>query len=88
LADAALRAEQIRIAASSDALAGLATVAPGTVADVIFEGERVVYEVRLDALAGVTLRVFDHDPQEHAGFAAGARVFLGWNPRDLLVFAR
>ena len=35
-----------------------------------------------------TLRVFDHDPAEHAGFAAGARVFLGWNPRDLLVFAR
>jgi putative spermidine/putrescine transport system ATP-binding protein len=88
VADAALRAEQIRIAASAEALAGLATVLEGVVADVIFEGERVVYEVRLDPLGGMTLRVFDHDPQEHAGFAAGARVFLGWNPRDLLVFAR
>ena len=88
LADAALRAEQIRIAASAEALAGLATVVPGSVIDVIFEGERVVYEVRLDQISGVTLRVFDHDPAEHAGFAAGARVFLGWNPRDLLVFAR
>jgi len=63
-------------------------VMPGTVADVIFEGERVVYEVRPEPLFGVTLRVFDHDPLEHAGFAAGARVFLGWNARDLLVFAR
>jgi putative spermidine/putrescine transport system ATP-binding protein len=88
LVDVALRAEQIRIAATAEALAGLATVAPGTVADVIFEGERVVYEVRLETLAGVTLRVFDHDPAEHVGFAAGARVYLGWNPRDLLVFAR
>ena len=87
-ADAALRAEQIRIAATSEALAGLATVLAGVVADVIFEGERVVYEVKLEPLGGVVLRVFDHDPQEHAGFAAGARVFLGWNPRDLLVFAR
>ncbi|HET7715421.1 MAG TPA: ABC transporter ATP-binding protein, partial [Bauldia sp.] len=87
-ADAALRAEQIRIAASAEALAGLETVVPGDVSDVIFEGERVVYEVRLPPLGGVTLRVFDHDPAEHAGFAAGARVFLGWNPRDLLVFAR
>jgi putative spermidine/putrescine transport system ATP-binding protein len=87
-ADAALRAEQIRTAASAEALAGLATVIEGVVADVIFEGERVVYEVRLAPLGGMTLRVFDHDPQEHAGFAAGARVYLGWNPRDLLVFAR
>ena len=88
MADAALRAEQIRIAASAEALAGLATVLEGLVADVIFEGERVVYEVKVAPLGGMTLRVFDHDPQEHAGFAAGARVFLGWNPRDLLVFAR
>jgi putative spermidine/putrescine transport system ATP-binding protein len=86
--DAALRAEQIRIAGSAETLAGLATVLEGSVADVIFEGERVVYEVKLAPLGGMTLRVFDHDPQEHAGFAAGARVFLGWNERDLLVFAR
>lgn len=88
MADAALRAEQIRIGASAEALAGLATVLEGTVADVIFEGERVVYEVGLAPLGGTILRVFDHDPQEHAGFTPGARVFLGWNARDLLVFAR
>jgi putative spermidine/putrescine transport system ATP-binding protein len=88
MADAALRAEQIRIAPGAEALAGLATVLEGIVTDVIFEGERVVYEVGVAPLGGMTLRVFDHDPQEHAGFAPGARVFLGWNPRDLLVFAR
>jgi putative spermidine/putrescine transport system ATP-binding protein len=87
-ADAALRAERIRIAGSAEALGGLATVVAGTVEDVIFEGERVVYEVRLDVPGDLRLRVFDHDPAEHAGFAIAARVFLGWSPRDLLIFAR
>ncbi len=83
----ALRAEQIRIAASAAALPPVETVLSGTVEDVIFEGERVVYEVRIEALGGTALRVFDHDPAEHAGFAAGSGVFLGWNARDLLVFS-
>ena len=39
-------------------------------------------------LDGVRLRVLDHDPGQHAEFAIGATVFLGWNARDLLIFAR
>ncbi len=88
MADAALRAEQIRIASTEAALGPVETVIEGTVADVIFEGERVVYEVRVDALGGTALRVFDHDPALHAAFDIGAPVFLGWNARDLMIFAR
>ncbi|WP_309085688.1 ABC transporter ATP-binding protein [Chelativorans sp.] len=82
----AIRAEQIRLSADKTALAGLDTVTQGIVADAIFEGERVVYEVRVPALGGALLRVFDHDPAGHTEFEPGAPVHLGWNRRDLLVF--
>ena len=88
IADAALRAEQIRIAGSAKAIDQLETVVQGKVEDVIFEGERVAYDVVVADLDGVRLRVLDHDPGQHAEFAIGATVFLGWNARDLLIFAR
>jgi len=88
LADAALRAEQVRVASAASDLGHLDTVLPGKVEDVIFEGERVVYEVSLDSLDGLRLRVFSHDPAIHAEFPTSSRVFLGWNARDLLVFGR
>ena len=84
----ALRAEQIRIAPAAAALEGLASVVAGTVTDAIFEGDRVVYEVAVEGLDAATLRVFDHDPALHAEFAAGSPVFLGWNARDLTIFAQ
>ncbi len=85
-ASAAIRAEQIRIAAERSALAGLETVLPGTVSDIIFEGDRVVYEVR-SALPGEgLLRVFDHDAAWHGHHEAGDTVHLGWNARDLFVY--
>jgi putative spermidine/putrescine transport system ATP-binding protein len=83
----ALRAEQIRLGASRQDLASLDTVLPGTVRDVIFEGERVVYEIVVDPLGPSTLRVFDHDPLHLVQFEAGDRLFVGWNARDVLVFA-
>jgi len=86
-AKAALRAEQIRIAADPGRLAGLDAVLAGTVVDVIFEGERVVYEVRPEAAGLPILRVFDHDPEAHAEYSPGTGVFLGWNARDLIVFS-
>ncbi|WP_182085089.1 ABC transporter ATP-binding protein [Aureimonas sp. ME7] len=82
----ALRAEQIRLSASAEPLSNLETVTSGTVVDVIFEGERVVYEIRVPALEDRTLRVFDHDPAEHAVHAVGASVSLGWNRRDVLFY--
>jgi putative spermidine/putrescine transport system ATP-binding protein len=86
-ASGAIRAEQIRIASSREALGGLDTVVEGLVQDAIFEGERVVYEVAAPRLGGATLRVFDHDPAGHSQFEIGAAVVLGWNARDLMIFA-
>ncbi|PRD42002.1 polyamine ABC transporter ATP-binding protein [Phyllobacterium phragmitis] len=82
----AIRAEQIRMAGDAAALAGLDMVQQGTIADAIFEGERVVYEVRVPSLGDALFRVFDHDPVAHTQFEQGAAVHLGWNARDMLVF--
>jgi putative spermidine/putrescine transport system ATP-binding protein len=87
-ADAALRAEQVRIATTAADLRCLDTVLQGRVEDVIFEGERIVYEVQVDGFEQHRVRAFDHDPALHAEYPVGARVFLGWNVRDLLVFGR
>jgi putative spermidine/putrescine transport system ATP-binding protein len=80
----ALRAEQIRLAASEDALSGCQTTRRGVVRDAIFEGERLVYEI--DFAPGTLLRVFDHDPAAHKQFAIGENVAMGWNARDVLTF--
>ncbi|NML76636.1 ABC transporter ATP-binding protein [Rhizobium sp. S-51] len=84
----AVRAEQIRIAPKDGRLEGLDTVVEGQVADCIFEGERVVYEIRVPGLAGVLMRVFDHDPESHLQFGPGDEVRLGWNARDMHVFQK
>lgn len=83
----AIRAEQIRIGGSATAHGPLDTVLEGIVTDAIFEGERIVYELRVPALGDVLMRVFDHDPIGHSQFAEGETVHLGWNARDLIVFA-
>ena len=85
---AALRAEQIRIAPAAESLTGVETTVAGTVEDMIFEGERVVYQVAVPALGGLVLSVFDHDPAGHAPRPAGSAVALGWNARDLLVYIK
>ena len=85
-AKAALRAEQIRIAASATELGGLDTIHEGRTADVIFEGERIVCEVQIGSLGDQAVRVFSHDPARLGQFEPGSRVFLGWNSRDLLVY--
>jgi len=84
----ALRAEQVRIAAADGRLDGLETVVDGRVVDCIFEGERVVYEIRVPALADTLMRVFDHDPESHLQFGPGDAVRLGWNARDMHVFQK
>ena len=83
----AIRAEQVRITAAGAPLAGLDTIVDGTVADVIFEGDRVVYEIAAPAAGEAVLRVFDHDPAGHTQFEPGSSVQLGWNESDVLVFS-
>ena len=88
IADCALRAEQVRLAASEADLGDLAVRLPGTVAETIFEGDRLVYAVNCPQLDGAQLRAFDHDPLHHRTFDPGETVYLGWNPRDLLIYPR
>lgn len=70
----ALRAEQIRLGAGP---------IEGTVRDVIFEGERLLYVI---AALGTDFQVYHHDPEGHAPLAIGAPVQIGWAARDLHVF--
>ena len=83
-----LRAEQIRITVEKSALGSLGHAAEGVVSDAIFEGQRIVYEVKVPSLSDTLLRVFDHDPAAHTQFQPGQRVHLGWNPQDILVFRK
>ncbi|VDC20270.1 ABC transporter ATP-binding protein [Pseudogemmobacter humi] len=78
----AIRAEQTRIGAAAEACD---TVLEGRITDTIFEGERLMYFVDLPAL-GTGVRIYHHDPAEHAPFEKGATVSTGWNARDLLIF--
>lgn len=83
----AIRAEQIRIGAPGT-LGALDDRFAARVDDVIFEGERVLYEVTVPDLGGTKLRVIDHDPETHAVHARGDMVAVGWNARDLILFAK
>jgi putative spermidine/putrescine transport system ATP-binding protein len=82
----AIRAEQIRIAGNTRQLERLDTVVAGEIADAIFEGERVVYAVRVPALDDLILRVFDHDPVAHSQYEPGTGVNLGWNATDVRLY--
>jgi putative spermidine/putrescine transport system ATP-binding protein len=80
-----IRAEQIRIGASGTTLADCETVCQGSVSDVIFEGDRLLYAVYVPAISR-TLQVYHHDPASDAVFAPGAAVSLGWRSADMFVF--
>jgi putative spermidine/putrescine transport system ATP-binding protein len=40
------------------------------------------------SLGGIVLRVFDHDLGGHSQFGIGDTVSIGWNARDMLIFAQ
>ncbi len=82
-----IRAEQLRIAGGGEPLSGCDTVCEGAISDVIFEGERLLYMVKVPALQR-TLQVFHHDPESYALFDVGQPVKLGWCARDLIIFGR
>jgi len=84
--DCAIRAEQVRLL--DDGAAEYDTVLEGLIAQRIFEGDRMVYQVRVPALADAILFVFDHDPVHHTEHPPESRVRLGWNARDLFAFPR
>lgn len=83
-----IRAEQIRIATAPDALEGSDTRLTGTVEDVIFEGERLLYIVAVPAMPGIDFRIYHHDPDKLELFDIGQTALIGWNARDLKLFKR
>ncbi len=82
----ALRAEQIRIASKDQSLDDMDADFQGTVLDVIFEGERLLYEVAVPELSAGTIRIFHHDQDDFATLEQGAAVHIGWKTRDLHIF--
>ncbi len=84
---AAIRAEQVRIETEPARLAGLDTAFPAEVRDVIFEGDRLLCEVAVPALGGRVVKALRRDPEGDATLVPGAEVAVGWNARDLLIFA-
>ena len=82
----AVRAEQIRISADKAKLDGLGAIFEGTVTDVIFEGERLLYELSVPQLGPDPVRIFHHDRNDFATHELGRPVHIGWESRDLHVF--
>lgn len=82
----AIRAEQILISANKADLIGLSAIFEGTVTDVIFEGERLLYELSVPQLGNDPVRIFHHDRTDFATHELGRPVHIGWESRDLHVF--
>ncbi|MDR9395510.1 ABC transporter ATP-binding protein [Roseovarius sp. SYSU LYC5161] len=82
--DCAIRAEQVRIGTGED----LENRLSGIVEQRIFEGDRVVYAIRVPALGDAMINVFDHDPAAHREYGESEEVPLGWNRGDLFAFPR
>jgi putative spermidine/putrescine transport system ATP-binding protein len=76
----ALRAECISLRDGETRLSAV-------VEDVVFEGDRLVWEVRVPDLADARLRVIAPDLAQGPCGGAGNALTIGWSPRDLLVFA-
>jgi putative spermidine/putrescine transport system ATP-binding protein len=78
----ALRAERISLCSPGD------SILEAEVREVIFEGDRLVYGLHVEALGGMRLLVFDYDRGTRAMAAVGERVGLSWRPQDLMIFPR
>lgn len=83
---AAVRAEQVRIAANAAEIEDLDAMFEGTVSDVIFEGERLLYEVAVPTLSEEPIRIYHHDQNAFETHEVGETIHLGWKSRDLNVF--
>lgn len=82
----AVRAEQIRISDKKADIAKLDCHFKGTVQDVIFEGERLIYELSVPELSEEPIRIYHHDQNDFATHELGSTVQLGWTSRDLHIF--
>jgi len=86
--ECAVRAEQVRIFPSGRAPDRFDNVFNGVIDQPIFEGDRMVYQVRCPDLGGAVIFIFDHDPARHQLHRKDAPVRIGWNASDLLVYPK
>jgi putative spermidine/putrescine transport system ATP-binding protein len=78
---AALRAEKVRIG-GGDQEGGL----DATIEETVFEGDRLVYRLHVDALADQPLLAFDYAQNEAKPRAVGEKVRVSWHQDDLMIF--
>lgn len=82
----AIRAEQIRISGKKADMAKLDCKFQGIVNDVIFEGDRLIYELSVPELSEEPVRIYHHDQNDFATHELGSTVYIGWTNRDLHIF--
>jgi len=82
--EAAVRAEQIQFVGRSDQT--FENTVSGVIVQRIFEGDRVVYEVRVSDMNDSSIYVFDHNPDLHEEYSFNEHVQLGWNAVNFYAF--
>lgn len=82
--DCAVRAEQVRLL-EEESSESENTVA-GVVRQRIFEGDRMVYEVRVSDMNDACIYVFDHNPDKHGEHDVDATVRLSWSAESFYAF--
>ncbi|HEX5079723.1 MAG TPA: ABC transporter ATP-binding protein [Geminicoccaceae bacterium] len=81
--EVALRAERIGLCPPGE---GAAPGFDAEVREVIFEGDRLVYGLHVEALGGMRLLAFDYDRGVRTIAGVGERVGVTWRPDDLMIF--
>ena len=84
--EATVRAEQVRLFRGKAENRDCEVYFQSRVTDVIFEGERIIYELSVAALSDILIKSIHHDQQDFLTFEVGETVFVGWQSRDMHVF--
>lgn len=78
---AALRAEKVHVGAE-DSEDGF----PATIAETVFEGDRLVYRLHVETWPDQPLLAFDYGQNAAVPRAVGEKVRVSWRPEDLMIF--
>jgi len=87
-AECAVRAEQVRILSADNASDEFDNAFEGVIDQQIFEGDRMVYQIRCPALCDASIFAFDHDPTHRKFHQKNETVKIGWNAKDVFVYIK
>ena len=85
--ECAVRAEQVRVLPAEGATGEFENTFQGVVDQQIFEGDRMVYQIRCPELGDAAIFSFDHDPTHSRFHQRNEAVTIGWNAKDVFVYA-